>query len=214
MKYKCEVIKDLLPLYVDGVSSKESDKIIEEHLKECKECKENYENLKDSSFIDEIKHNSSDNESSKKAMKSIKSKIFRGKLLFAIIAVVFVLICLFTTYTYMNNKIIPINYDNNVSIVEKNGNIYAILKNNTYVNAKSKIVETTNEKGEIETTLYFYFSTTLWDKTFNTSSNYSSEYVLVPDGKNIPNNIYYLVGDYEDLEVKEDLITTTLLWEK
>lgn len=42
MKYDCEVIRDLLPLYKDGVSNKKSNEIIEEHLKECKECKEYY----------------------------------------------------------------------------------------------------------------------------------------------------------------------------
>lgn len=42
MKYDCEVIRDLLPLYKDGVSNKKSNEIIEEHLKECKECNEYY----------------------------------------------------------------------------------------------------------------------------------------------------------------------------
>lgn len=38
MKYNCEVIQDLLPLYKDEVCSDESKKIVEEHLKECNEC--------------------------------------------------------------------------------------------------------------------------------------------------------------------------------
>lgn len=214
MKYKCEVIKDLLPLYVDGVSSKESNKIIEEHLKECKKCEETYEKLKDNSFIDEVKNNSNDNEESKKVIKSIKNKIFRGKLLFAVVAIVVVLICLCSIYTYMNKKIIPINYEDNINILEKDGNIYAVLKNNTYINVKSKIVETVNEDGNIETSLYFYFSTTLWDNSFNASSNYSSEYILVPTDKEIPDNIYYFVGDYKDLEIQDNLKTSTLLWKK
>ena len=39
MKYKCEVIQDLLPLYHDGVCSHESSVMVEEHLKECDSCK-------------------------------------------------------------------------------------------------------------------------------------------------------------------------------
>ena len=85
----------------------------------------------------------------------------RGKLLFALIAVIIVIITLFSIYSYMDNKIVPIQYDNNISIKEQNGNVYAVLKNNSYVNAKSKIVETTDEEGETEKCLYFYFSTTL-----------------------------------------------------
>lgn len=39
MKYSCEIVKDLLPLYCDDVCSKESKLMVEEHLKECVSCK-------------------------------------------------------------------------------------------------------------------------------------------------------------------------------
>ena len=39
MKTSCNVIKDLLPLYHDGVCSRESRELVEEHLKECEECR-------------------------------------------------------------------------------------------------------------------------------------------------------------------------------
>lgn len=35
---KCEIIRDLLPLYADGLASEESVRVIEEHLKSCSEC--------------------------------------------------------------------------------------------------------------------------------------------------------------------------------
>lgn len=46
MKYECEVIRDLLPIYKDGVSHKKSNEIIEEHLKECSACKEYYDAIR------------------------------------------------------------------------------------------------------------------------------------------------------------------------
>lgn len=36
----CEVIKDLLPLYYDGVCSSDSSDFITDHLKKCKDCRE------------------------------------------------------------------------------------------------------------------------------------------------------------------------------
>ena len=42
---KCDIVMDLLPLYVDGVCSEESKKIVEEHLKHCEECKQFLENM-------------------------------------------------------------------------------------------------------------------------------------------------------------------------
>lgn len=40
MKIPCEIIQDLLPLYLDGVCSEVSKKTIEEHLQDCEKCKE------------------------------------------------------------------------------------------------------------------------------------------------------------------------------
>lgn len=44
-KVSCEVIKDLLPLYVDSVCSDESKILVSEHLDECEECSEEYRRL-------------------------------------------------------------------------------------------------------------------------------------------------------------------------
>jgi len=44
-KISCEIIKDLLPLYADGLTSEYTNKEIEVHLLECKECEERYSAL-------------------------------------------------------------------------------------------------------------------------------------------------------------------------
>lgn len=43
---KCELIRDLLPLYIDGLTSEESNREIEKHLKNCKECRVYYQEMK------------------------------------------------------------------------------------------------------------------------------------------------------------------------
>ncbi len=35
---ECEIIRDLLPLYVDDICSEKSREVVEEHLKDCEEC--------------------------------------------------------------------------------------------------------------------------------------------------------------------------------
>lgn len=35
----CEIVKDLIPLYIDGCCSNDSRKAVEEHLKTCEDCK-------------------------------------------------------------------------------------------------------------------------------------------------------------------------------
>ena len=44
----CEVVKDLLPLYVDGVLSEASRALVEAHLAACPQCKAEYERMRDS----------------------------------------------------------------------------------------------------------------------------------------------------------------------
>ena len=43
---KCEIIKDLLPLYADGICSESSKQLVEEHILTCEDCKKELENYK------------------------------------------------------------------------------------------------------------------------------------------------------------------------
>lgn len=47
MKYDCNVVKDLLPLYQDNICSSTSKDIVEEHLRECADCKKVAEQMSD-----------------------------------------------------------------------------------------------------------------------------------------------------------------------
>lgn len=47
----CNIVRDLLPSYVDEITSEESNEIIKQHLKECASCKETYDTLKSNAFI-------------------------------------------------------------------------------------------------------------------------------------------------------------------
>ncbi len=38
----CEIVRDLLPLYIDHETSEETSEMIKEHLAECEECREIY----------------------------------------------------------------------------------------------------------------------------------------------------------------------------
>ena len=45
-KEKCKIVQDLLPNYIDKLTSKETNSFVEKHLEECKECHEIIENMK------------------------------------------------------------------------------------------------------------------------------------------------------------------------
>ncbi len=49
-KYSCGIVRDLMPLYRDGVCGEESRRIVEEHLRECTDCREMSECLNDTTI--------------------------------------------------------------------------------------------------------------------------------------------------------------------
>lgn len=51
---KCYIIRDLLPLYLDEVCSKESRKLVEEHLEHCEACRRELEEMKTDLYIGRV----------------------------------------------------------------------------------------------------------------------------------------------------------------
>ena len=43
----CKVVQDLLPSYIEKLTSKETNEYIEKHLNECPDCQKNFENMKE-----------------------------------------------------------------------------------------------------------------------------------------------------------------------
>ena len=55
MSKECDIVRDLLPLYVDNVVSDTSREIIEEHLSDCDGCKEYLKKLRDEELESHLK---------------------------------------------------------------------------------------------------------------------------------------------------------------
>jgi len=51
MKITCDVIQDILPLYVENLASNDTRKIVEEHIQTCKECQTQFEKMSSSKPI-------------------------------------------------------------------------------------------------------------------------------------------------------------------
>ena len=47
----CDIIKDLIPLYIDGCCSDKSNQAVEEHMRECDDCRKLWEDMKSTSDI-------------------------------------------------------------------------------------------------------------------------------------------------------------------
>ena len=84
-KRDCKIIQDLLPSYIEKLTNEETNKYIEEHLKECDECKKVLENMKEDLKFDDEKRDD-------KEVKYIKK--FRNKMRI----LKFILLCIFIIF--------------------------------------------------------------------------------------------------------------------
>ena len=47
----CDVIKDLMPSYLDGICSEASKELVEIHISECTDCRELLKEMQETEFI-------------------------------------------------------------------------------------------------------------------------------------------------------------------
>lgn len=72
MKTECDIVKDLLPLYVEKIASEASNRAVEEHLQECEQCSKIYQEMKTSDL--NVQYDRKPAESFQKYVKKEKRK--------------------------------------------------------------------------------------------------------------------------------------------
>ena len=100
MSKQCEIVQDLLPLYVDGVCSEASAELVKGHVEACEACRTVYEKLTETQYEDSLQSEE------KAVMARYKRKVFGliawilGIALSVICAVISLPILLFVFYPY------------------------------------------------------------------------------------------------------------------
>ncbi len=90
MKTSCEIIKDLLPLYHDGVCSNDSKTMVEEHLAYCDSCKAELQAMDDELPINNAEQNLNEAEAVKKLSKRWKKGMVKSLLEGILITIVII----------------------------------------------------------------------------------------------------------------------------
>ncbi len=106
MKISCEIIKDLLPLYHDGVCSSDSKAMIEEHLACCHSCSAELQAMDRNWPLTNTEHNLKEAEAVKKLSrrwrKGMNKALVKGILLTIAVIVLFALLL----YSFLDIKVI------------------------------------------------------------------------------------------------------------
>lgn len=170
MELNCEIIRDLLPLYCDGVCSHASSKAVENHLNDCEICKKTHEALiKDSNFSS-VNVNAEKNEA--KFIRDVKSKIKLRKIIISVVSAAISAAVIFGIYTLCTVPSRPIAYSEDAFTVKDIGDMIAISYNGEdYQQIKAVNNITATIDGEEKVITCIWYNETISSKYFTSGDN-------------------------------------------
>lgn len=139
----CKIVQDLLPNYIEKLTNEETNKFIEEHLKDCKDCNQTLQNMKKDLQLDNKERDRREIKYIKKFNKKIK--LLRNVLI--IIVLLFIIV--------VGRKIFILTSLSNKAKANQNAENYC-LKLESYSEGKMTITEAyyKEEKSLVEITSY------------------------------------------------------------
>jgi hypothetical protein len=199
----CATIRDLLPLYVDDVLSKESNALVSGHLATCENCKNEFINMQS-----EIKKLKPDNGEKIDVLKTMKKTIFRQKVIVAIVASFVTVAIVIGGFYGVFHYATPIEYEEGIFRVERsemmwenNGitetsiDLNLISAKNFYSsNSISRIIDVNGTETEVT---FIYLSGTLYTKRWQSGNGNNTVRFAGAIGSNpLAVEMYYLIAPF------------------
>lgn len=182
MENKCKIVQDLLPTYLENMTSPDTTFFIDEHLKTCAECKNILKLMQD-----DIEKENLENTETLKNIKNYKRKILTAKTIILLIILIFAIIII----NYVGNITYKFWIVNNA--FEKNTNYYA------YGNFTLREYDDSIEHYENHYTIY--------SKGNELKKTYGNDILEYYDGK----NHYYFDNENNTYWIVENTNTNTTL---
>lgn len=160
-KISCEIIKDLLPLYIDDVVSEDSKALVEHHLNDCDECRREAEKMKSNIAVP----------ASKKAAAAVKNTLARAKksarlkkIAIAVISVIVSGAVIFGAFVASVSIKIPIEYDASEMTVTTDNEYIYVNYEGAYTYTSGYLLEDVSVDGEKKDILVLESYVSIWSK--------------------------------------------------
>lgn len=169
MKYPCDIIKDLLPLYIDDVLSEESRRAVSEHLTECDSCQKYHAAITDAAMLNgDMPITSNEEEKTmSESLKKVKLQINKRQHRMVIAAILAVIIVLSGWQLLFN---IPLK-------IVDSADVQVSVNNYKIQDLPYEIYGSTDNEGNTQVTISKY------DDTDDNSPTYRVEIPAMPDSK-------------------------------
>lgn len=220
MKYSCGIIRDLLPLYIDGVCSEESKKAMEEHLSECSDCKDFYGVMRSADKMEADVLGREREQQKAASFQAVKKKLFRKQILAATAAVFLLAVIAAFVCTILNGAVEVVEFKDNISVSMVDGDLIGRLQGSQVNRMSIKRVIATVDGQEVNY-LFFFMENTKWDELTTGKEVFSERTLCYSDkGADRIDAVYYFTGEYRNLEsmnveeLQGVINASELLWSK
>ena len=172
----CKIVKDLLPSYIDGLTSEETNKYIEEHLNNCEECKKTLEDMKKDLKLDKTQKNGKEVQ----YIKKFNSKMKTLKIILIVILLVFLL-------SFARKMIIMVGLN---------------IKASDHMSSTNYYVKTINYAGDTLSIIENYKKDDKYMRRFEILSDDTKSIEIDYYNNDIVNNYYELQNNEENVNKK------------
>lgn len=189
MKTNCDIIRDLLPLYAENLTSAESRRLVEEHLAECPACRAELESLK--------KPGVPLRETGGEPLRKIKNTICRQRRLSVALGILAALMAALVVFNLLSApEYLPFSEDL-ATVYEQPGGTVVIRFNQSLQGYDRFVTDSDGAEGSI-----YYFSA--WNSIWNRliQKNEPQTVVLNPDGEQVSAVYYYDSADPDGAPVQ------------
>lgn len=176
MKLPCCIVQDLLPIYMEKMTSVPSDELIEEHLADCGKCAAALERMK-------AEENSGNRVPGKStSLERVRNDIKKRKRRFSILISLIVFLAAFTVFSYLTRPIYISYQDSGAAVAETGAQELYVRFSDQVTSCK---VSTFYEDGRILREVEAW--TSVWDRILGNTTPYA---LLSSDGKKT-DTVYY-----------------------
>ncbi|WP_226646260.1 zf-HC2 domain-containing protein [Mesobacillus subterraneus] len=194
MKISCNMIRDILPLYVEDMASQDTRDLVEEHIASCENCKKRLEEMRT------FEEPPVDTDIA--PLRNIQNTLRKKKLQTIILSVMVTLIFAVVTIAYLTTPAYISYNENAVSIIEKDDGT-VLLNFSEEVSGYN-----VNQYPAADNSGYVYDITT-WETIWQQKiyKNNLDNTVLNPNGETVASIYYYNTDGIENTLIYGDPIT-------
>lgn len=193
-KIDCNVIRDLIPLYVDDAASPETKALVEAHAAECPECREEIETMKKALPLPVCSDLEQENAG---IIRAIGKQLQRKRVKAAIISALTAAALIIGVYVVMvfPSRVIPYE-EGLVSVRDDDGDVWVRFMGKSYHCSYGREIVEIEIDGEKKNAMAIYFDETLYSRylepILHEDHTYDDEWLL--------NDPYYTENDDGEME--------------